>query len=266
MMNHSRPRGSVRYDNTGRVALVSGGGSGIGRAVCDAFAASGARVVCADVDESTAGDLPEGVDFFLCDVSNEVSCFAAVEYTVERLGGIDVLINNAAVQPKPSYMPIHQLATETWQHMLAVNLSGYHLMAKHALPVMIAQASGVIVNVASGQAHRTARQVGTYGPIKAANVMQSRQWGIEYARQGIRVVSVSPGAIDTPLVRATLEEQGGGKALANRHPLGRIGKSSEVAAAILWLCSPDASFVTATDLEVDGGLGSFGAFADPYET
>ena len=95
--------------------------------------------------------------------------------------------------------------------------------------------------------------------------MQSRQWAVEYARDGIRVVSVSPGAIDTPLVRASLAAQGGAKALANRHPIGRIGRAEEVAAAVLWLSSAEASFVTGTDLEVDGGLGAFGAFADPYD-
>ncbi|MCR9291340.1 MAG: SDR family oxidoreductase [bacterium] len=90
------------------------------------------------------------------------------------------------------------------------------------------------------------------------------QWGVEYARDGIRVVSVSPGAILTPMVEASLAAQGGPKELANRHPIGRLGQPQEVAAAILWLASPDASFVTATDLEVDGGLGAFGAFADPF--
>ncbi|MEM7473838.1 MAG: SDR family oxidoreductase, partial [Planctomycetota bacterium] len=100
--------------------------------------------------------------------------------------------------------------------------------------------------------------------IKAGNILQTMQWGVEYAREGIRVVSVSPGAIDTPLVRASLEQQGGEDELANRHPLGRIGRPEEVASAVLWLASADASFITATDLQVDGGLGAFGAFADPY--
>jgi NAD(P)-dependent dehydrogenase (short-subunit alcohol dehydrogenase family) len=106
--------------------------------------------------------------------------------------------------------------------------------------------------------------VPAYGPIKAANIMQARQWGLEYARDGVRVVSVSPGAIETPLLRATLDDQGGDAVVANRHPLGRIGQPAEVAQAILWLASEDASFVTATDLEVDGGLGAFASFADPY--
>ncbi len=103
-----------------------------------------------------------------------------------------------------------------------------------------------------------------YGPVKAANILQAKQWGVEYARDGIRVVSVSPGAIDTPMVRATLDAQGGAAELANRHPIGRLGQPRDVARAVLWLASADASFVTATDLSVDGGLDAFGAFADPF--
>jgi NAD(P)-dependent dehydrogenase (short-subunit alcohol dehydrogenase family) len=175
-----------------------------------------------------------------------------------------VLINNAAIQPPASYVPVDELSSDLWQRMIDINLSGYTWLAKHALRQMKQQQSGVIVNMASGQAHRTAREVPVYGPIKAANLHQARQWGVEYAREGIRVVSVSPGAIDTPLVRASLEAQGGEAELANRHPLGRIGQPNEVAHAVLWLASDDASFVTATDLEVDGGLGALGAFADPY--
>ncbi len=263
-MTRSRPPARVSYDNTGRVVIVTGGCSGIGRAIVDAFADSGADVVCGDVNESAAADLPEIVQFQKCDVSIEDDCAGLVDLAVTKFGGLDVLINNAAVQPKTSYHPLHELPAELWQRMVSINFGGYHFMAKHALRQMTEQQSGVIVNVSSGQAHRTARGVGIYGPIKSANIMQARQWAVEYAREGIRVVSLSPGAIDTPLVRASLAEQGGGEALANRHPLGRIGQPREVAAAALWLSSDDASFITGTDLEVDGGLGAFGAFADPY--
>ena len=262
-MANARPQGMVRYDNRGRVVIVTGGAGGIGRAICRAYVDSGAHVLCADVDDS-GENLPPEVVSQRCDTSSESDCQRTVEQAVERFGAVDVLVNNAAIQPPDSYQPIDELPTEVWNRMVAINLSGYTLMAKHALRVMQRQGSGVIVNMASGQAHRTAREVGTYGPIKAANVMQARQWGVEYARDGIRVVSVSPGAIDTPMVRASLEAQGGAGALANRHPVGRIGQPDEVASAVLWLSSAEASFVTATDLEVDGGLGAFGAFADPY--
>ena len=261
---HLPSTGSVSYDNTGRVVIVSGGASGIGLAMVQAFVRSrAAAVVCLDVNEPAAGVLPAGAHFVRCDTSREGDCEAAVAWTVNKFGAVDVLVNNAAVQPAASYLPIDQMPAEVWQRLVDVNFSGYTFLAKHALTRMKAQRSGVIVNIASGQAHRTARQVGAYSPIKAGNVMQARQWGVEYARDGIRVVSVSPGAIDTPLVRASLERQGGGAALANRHPLGRIGRPEEVAHAVLWLSSADASFITATDLEVDGGLGAFGAFADP---
>lgn len=262
-MNDKRPRGHVRYDNAGRVVIVTGGASGIGRAICLAFADSGAHVVCADINDP-ADPLPAGVAARKCDTSDQQQCQQTVDDTINEFGAVDVLVNNAAIQPRDSYRPIDQLPAEVWNRMVAVNLSGYAFMAKHVLRQMRRAQSGVIVNIASGQAHRTAREVGVYGPIKAANVMQARQWGVEYARDGIRVVSVSPGAIDTPLVRASLEAQGGGAALANRHPVGRIGRPAEIAAAVLWLSSDDASFITATDLEVDGGLGAFGAFADPY--
>lgn len=264
-MASSRPHGAVRYDNAGRVAIVTGGCSGIGLAICQAFAESNANVVCLDIDEEAVDDLPSGVEFRRCDTSSEAHCRDAVRWAVERFGGLDVLVNNAAIQPSESYRPLHELPTEVWHRLVAVNFSGYTFMAKHALAQMKQQNSGVVVNIASAQGHRTAREVGAYGPVKAGNIMQARQWGIEYARDGVRVISVSPGAIDTPLIRASLEEQGGGAAIANRHPIGRIGKPEEIANAVLWLSSNDASFVTATDLEVDGGLGAFAAFAEPYE-
>ena len=263
-MSDARPQGQVRYDNTGRIVIVTGGASGIGRAICEAFADSGARVTCVDVNDADDALLSAGVEHHRCDTSVDSDCRDAVAAVTQRYGALDVLVNNAAIQPRQSYHPIDQLDAEVWDRMIAVNFAGYMRMAKYALAQMKEQRSGVVVNIASGQAHRTAREVGVYGPIKSANVMQARQWGVEYARDGVRVVSVSPGAIDTPMVRASLEAQGGGAALANRHPLGRIGLPQEVAAAVIWLCSGDASFITATDLEVDGGLGAFGAFADPY--
>ncbi|HQX50819.1 MAG TPA: SDR family oxidoreductase [Planctomycetaceae bacterium] len=262
-MKISRPAGTVQFDNSGRIALVSGGANGIGRAICEALLESGVSVVCMDID-SAAADFPDGIAFVLGDTSSEDDCRNAVEFTVETFGAIDILVNNAAIQPEASYLPMHEFPLELWERMVGINLTGYALLAKHALCQMLKQHSGVIVNISSGQAHRTARQVPAYGPVKAANLMQTRQWGVEYAREGIRVVSVSPGAINTPMVQATLAAQGGAAQVANRHPLGRIGQPSEVAAAVLWLVSHAASFVTATDLEVDGGLGAFGAFADPY--
>lgn len=259
----SRPQGTVRYDHSGRVVLVTGGSNGIGLSICRGFSSAQANVVCADITAYPDSE-DHNVVFIQTDVSSEVDCKRAVQAATERFGALDVLVNNAAIQPASSYVRVEDLLMDDYQRMLAINFSGYTFMAKHALRVMRDQQSGVVVNIASGQAHRTTRGVPVYGPIKAANILQAMQWGVEYARDGIRVVSVSPGAIDTPLVRATLEAQGGERELSNRHPIGRIGKPEEIASAVLWLSSQDASFITGTDLAVDGGLGAFGAFADPY--
>ncbi|TWT34785.1 SDR family NAD(P)-dependent oxidoreductase [Blastopirellula retiformator] len=256
-----RPTGSVQFDNSGRVVLVTGGAGGIGLAICQAFAASGATVYAVDVAEPE-GELP--AKLISGDVSKREECRRVIAQVVEEAGAIDVLVNNAAIQPPASYKAIDELSTETWDKMVAINLSGYAYMAMETAAVMRKQQSGVIVNMASAQAHRTAREVPAYGPIKAANVMQAKQWGVELAREGVRVVSVSPGAVGTPLLRASLAQQGGEESLANRHPLGRIGEPPEIAAAVLWLASEGASFITATDIEVDGGLGAFAAFADPF--
>lgn len=263
-MSKPRPTGHVSYDNRGRVVLVTGGASGIGLAVCQAFASSHAQVICADVAAPHDDAFRELVEYRRVDVSKEVECRELIESIVEQHGGIDVVVNNAAIQPVESYVPADKLPTDLLEQMLRVNFLGYQFIAKYALPVMKSQQTGVIVNMASGQGHRTARGVPAYGPIKAANILQAMQWGVEYARAGVRVVSVSPGAINTPLVQASLAQQGGAAALANRHPVGRLGEPEEVAHAVLWLSSHDASFVTATDLSVDGGLDALGAFADPY--
>jgi NAD(P)-dependent dehydrogenase (short-subunit alcohol dehydrogenase family) len=265
MSNAHRPVGKVHHENTGRVVLVTGGSQGIGWAIAEAFYDSGAMVACMDVSASQRSN-DSRYEYLQGDTSHEGSCQSAVEKTVGRFGGLDVLVNNAAIQPPQSYVRLDELSKTAWDQMLAVNLTGYTLMAKYAVRQMLIQHSGVIVNLSSGQAHRTARQVPCYGPIKAANLMQTMQWAVEYARYGIRVVSVSPGAIDTPLVRASLAAQGGQQALANRHPMGRIGQPHEVAEAVLWLASPAASLVTGADLQVDGGLGALGAHADPYPT
>ncbi len=258
-----RPLGKITYENHGRVVLVTGVAGGIGWAIAEEFAASGATVFGLDVGAPPAAN--SRISVLPVDVSDRLAVETAVQQILAQVDGIDVVVNNAAIQPVASFRPLHEIEPELLEQMLRVNVGGYNWVARSVLPQMVRQQSGVIVNLASAHAWRSSRDVPGYGPTKAANRMQAVQWALDYARQGIRVISVSPGAIDTPLVRASLEQQGGEGALANRHPLGRLGKPQEIAAAVLWLASPGASFVTATDLEVDGGLGGLGSFADPYE-
>lgn len=193
----TRPRGNVRYDNSGRIVVVTGGNQGIGLAICEEFASTGATVLSLDIisRDVNCTERP-GIEHHHVDVSNLERGKQIIDEIATRHGGIDVLVNNAAIQPPQSYRPIDDYSEALWQRMLDVNLSGYTYMAQHVLPWMRQQGSGVIVNMASAQGHRTTRGVPAYGPIKAANIMQARQWGVEFARDGIRVVSVSPGAID----------------------------------------------------------------------
>lgn len=233
--------------------------------MCQAFLHAGARVVCAEIDESFAETLPREVYFLKADVASPEDCRSVASTTAHKFGKIDILINNAALQPSDSYTPLHRSDDTLVNRIIAVNLLGYRNMAKAVIPFMIEQSSGAIVNLGSVQGHQTARGVDPYGVTKAANIAQARQWAIEYARCGIRVNSISPGAIRTPLVSMTISQQGGELALANRHPIGRIGEPEEVAQVALFLASSAASFITGTDLAVDGGLTSFGTFATPYE-
>jgi len=260
----NRPVGSVQYNNQGRVVIVTGIGGGIGLAIARAFADSGARVFGFDLNTDAALPYSEVIEAIKLDVSDFCQVDKAVEAIADKCGGVDILVNNAAIQPIDSFKPLHEMDPALLKRMLEVNIGGYNWPAKCCLPHMIKQQSGVIVNIASAHAAHSSREVPGYGPTKAANRMQAIQWAIEYARNGVRALSISPGAIDTPMVRASLEMQGGEGALANRHPLGRLGQTEEIAAAVLWACSPGASFVTATNIDVDGGLGGFGAFADPY--
>jgi NAD(P)-dependent dehydrogenase (short-subunit alcohol dehydrogenase family) len=259
-----RPTSIVSYNNKGRVVIVTGGGQGIGLAICKAFCESGATVVAAEVNAESKHRLPTNAVFQQCDTSRVEDCERVVVETVAEFGGLDVLVNNAAIQPPESYRPLDELDEALYEKMLAVNFSGYNFMGKYALRQMKEQGSGVVINIASVQGHATTRSVPVYGPLKAANLLQAKQWALEYAREGVRVVSVSPGAIMTPMVAASLGVQGGEAELANRHPLGRLGQAAEVANAVLFMASDGASFITATDLAVDGGLGGFGAFGDPY--
>lgn len=258
----ARPSGSVSFDNRGRVVIVTGVAGGIGWAIAQGFADSGATVFGLDLGTPPAVDARVAV--LKTDVGDRAQVEAAVAKIVQQAGGVDVLVNNAAIQPVASFRPLHQIDPELLDQMLRVNVGGYNWVARSVVPQMMQQQSGVIVNLASVHASRSSREAPGYSPTKAANRMQAVQWALDYARHGLRIVSVSPGAINTPLVRASLEKQGGEGALANRHPLGRLGKPEEIASAVIWLASPGASFVTATDLEVDGGLSGFGTFADPY--
>jgi NAD(P)-dependent dehydrogenase (short-subunit alcohol dehydrogenase family) len=247
------------YEFTGQVALVTGASSGMGLATAQAFAEAGAAVVLADINDQTLGAATDeltasgyralGVS---CDVSNEDQAAAMVERAVATFGRLDMAFNNAGIQVPPS-----DAADEPAEHfdrVNAINLRGVWTCMKHELGQMRAQGSGAIVNCSSlgglvGLPGRAAYHASKHGVIGL-----TRSAALECAPRGIRINAVCPGTIETPMVRDMIDkgELDVPEAVKNQ-PIGRLGQADEIAAAVLWLCSPAASFVLGVALPVDGG-------------
>lgn len=244
----------------GKVALVTGGASGIGRASALAFAREGARVVIADVQvdggENTVRMIQEhgGEALFVkTDVSKGTEVEALVSKAVESYGRVDCAHNNAGIQQVPMALTA-DCPEEAWDRVISINLKGVWLCMKYEISQMLKQGSGAIVNTAS-----TGGLVGTpgnpaYCASKAGVIQLTRAAAIEYARAGIRVNAVCPGATDTPMLDVMREKFPDMNALAAAvHPIPRLGRPEEIAEAVVWLCSEAASFVTGHPMVVDGG-------------
>jgi len=248
------------YDFNGQVALVTGASSGMGLATAEAFAQSGAAVVLADINEralrgatdrlTSAGHQVIGIP---CDVADEAQVAAMIHLTIGRFGRLDMAFNNAGIQVPPS--DAADETAENFDRVNAVNLRGVWGCMKHELRQMRAQGSGAIVNCSSlgglvGLPSRAAYHASKHGVIGL-----TRSAAMEYAPRGIRINAICPGTINTPMVSDMLETQPEAmKEIMREQPIGRLGTSEEIAAAVLWLCSPGASFVLGVALPVDGGF------------
>ena len=240
----------------GKRVLVTGGANGIGRQIAEDFLREGSTVIIADIVQ------PAGVENTENRCCDFIRCDAAVPHEIEecckKAGPIDILINNVCVQLEAS---CHEHSLEDWNKTLAIGLTSYFLFSKLCLPHMLEKGCGAIINIASVQGSQSQQRIPAYAAVKGGVLSLTRQLGVEYASKGVRVNSVSPGTIATPLVAGILERAGTTREAAGQaYPMRRIGEPSEVAKVVLFLASDDASFITAENITVDGGITSQGGW------
>ena len=245
----------------GNVALITGAGSGMGRAAAELFAREGARVVITDVvddagNAAVAGVRAAGGDatYVRADVSSWSDCVAMVQCATDSYGALHVLYNNAGIFPADDG-GVLDTPESTWQKVMEINLKGVWLGCKAGIPAMIASGGGSIVNVASFVAliGAATAQI-AYTASKGGVLSMTREIAVEYARRGIRANALCPGPIQTPLLEELLSDPARRARRMVHIPMGRLGRAEELARAALFLASDDASFMTGASLVVDGGI------------
>lgn len=247
-------------DFTGKVALVTGAAGGMGRATAQAFAAAGAKVVAADIaadeGEQTAklirGNGGEAV-FVRTDVSDAADVEAAVATAVNEYGGLDCAANMAAIETETTFLADCEEAT--FDRLVAVNLRSIFLCLKYEIRAMLQRGGGSIVNIASTNSFRPLPKQAVYTATKHGVIGLTKTAAIEYAGKGIRVNAVAPGAIDTPMLRGAIAARGSDEAevISRLSLIGRFGDPTEIANAVLWLCSDRSTYTVGHTLAVDGG-------------
>jgi NAD(P)-dependent dehydrogenase (short-subunit alcohol dehydrogenase family) len=245
----------------GKVALITGGASGMGMVASHLFAAEGAKVVLTDVIDDAGEQVAEKIradggeaTYVRADVSEEVDAKAMVDATVETYGGLSVLYNNAGVMLDDDGS-VHSTDGSVWDTTLAINVKGVAHGCKYGIPAMIESGGGSVINVASFVAWMGAATSQTaYTASKGAVLAMTREIAVEYAREGVRCNALCPGPIDTPLLAELLSDPARRQRRFVHIPMGRLGTAEELAKAALFLASDDSSFMTGASLIVDGGI------------
>jgi NAD(P)-dependent dehydrogenase (short-subunit alcohol dehydrogenase family) len=242
----------------GKVALVTGGGSGIGRATALLFAQEGAKCVIADIFDESGRETVRMIEdaggeaiFIKCDVSKASEVEALINKTIEAYGRLDCAHNNAAYLEDMALTA--DLKEEFWDRTISVDLKGVWLCMKYEIPWMLKQGRGAIVNMTSGAALKPVPGACAYNAAKAGVLQLTRTAALEYSKAGIRINAVAPGATRTPTVERLIADHPEVEQMIRASPIGRIAMPGELAEAVVWLCSDDASFVIGSHLVVDGG-------------
>ena len=246
----------------GRVAFVTGGARGIGRACVERLQTAGASVVFCDVDEAASrevaaslSDRPTPVEFAQCDVTSEDEVARAMAKTIERFGTVDILVANAGIDVP---FDAAAMSEDEWESFFAIDLKSVWLCAKHALPQMRERRRGAIVTIASIHAYVTSTGKFPYAAAKSGVVGLTRSLALDEAKYGIRVNAVCPGYTRTRMlgIESADDPEATEREMAAIHPLGRIGEPVEIANVVAFLASDEASFITGASILVDGGLSA----------
>lgn len=241
-----------------QVAVVTGSAKGIGQSVAEAFFREGASVALLDIDSSGSAIAESFGDrglFVECDVSSAMAVEAAFAAIIKKFDGVDLLVNNAGIQP---YGSITETTVEEWNRVLGINLTSAFLCARQAIPSMLERGKGVVINIASVQSFVSQGRVAAYTTSKSAMLGLTRSIAVDYAPT-VRCVAVCPGTVDTPLLQWGIQQSPNPEEVLHEcnqmHLTGRVAQPEEIAELVLYLCSDKAAFITGQPIRIDGGLG-----------